>query len=92
MGCLIQVSTEQCFLVWEVYQHPAPSTGILQAVSRRLAVLAAEVLGAKQRASLVTQEGMVQPLAPTPGTTGGVGSIEHTLAVRLWQGLGTAVG
>eukprot|EP00877_Chromochloris_zofingiensis_P003097 jgi/Chrzof1/12789/Cz07g07190.t1 len=50
------------------------------AVSRRLATLAAEVQSAKQRTKLVTREGLDQP-QPTPGNTGGVGSIEHTCKV-----------
>eukprot|EP00879_Flechtneria_rotunda_P021220 GHRR01022353.1.p1 GENE.GHRR01022353.1~~GHRR01022353.1.p1 ORF type:complete len:769 (+),score=323.78 GHRR01022353.1:155-2461(+) len=48
------------------------------AVSHRLHVLAKDVAAAKQRTK-VTAAGFIQ--AATPGSTGGVGSIEHTLKV-----------
>jgi hypothetical protein len=52
---------------------PAP-----QAVTRRLSHLATEVLAAKQRSKALTAE---SPGMATPGNTGGIGSVEHTLKV-----------
>lgn len=49
-----------------------------QAVTRRLSHLAAEVLAAKQRSKALTAE---SPGMATPGNTGGIGSVEHTLKV-----------
>ncbi len=67
---------------------PTACTGdhrCVQAVSRRLSSLAAEVQSAKQRTKLVTNEGGDAPATNTPGSTGGYGSIEHTVQV---SGLG----
>lgn len=49
-----------------------------QAVTRRLSHLAGEVLAAKQRSKALTAE---SPGMATPGNTGGIGSVEHTLKV-----------
>lgn len=48
------------------------------AVTRRLTHLATEVLAAKQRSKAITAE---SPGMATPGNTGGIGSVEHTLKV-----------
>lgn len=53
-----------------------------QAVTRRLTHLATEVLAAKQRSKAITAE---SPGMATPGNTGGIGSVEHTLKVQTDQ-------
>jgi hypothetical protein len=50
-----------------------------QAVSRRLSLLAGEVASTKARKQMV-RDGL--PAADTPGSSGGFGSIEHTVKVR----------
>lgn len=50
-----------------------------QAVTRRLTHLATEVLAAKQRSKAITAE---SPGMATPGNTGGIGSVDHTLKVQ----------
>jgi hypothetical protein len=55
-----------------------PATLVLQAISRRLSLLAGEVAGSKARAKQLVREGLP---GGTPGASGGVGSIEHTVKV-----------
>lgn len=51
-------------------------------MTRRLSHLAGEVLAAKQRSKALTAE---SPGMATPGNTGGIGSVEHTLKVTMTQ-------
>jgi hypothetical protein len=50
----------------------------MQAVTRRLSHLVGDVLAAKQRTKAMAAE---SPGMATPGNTGGIGSVEHTLKV-----------
>lgn len=62
-------------MLYETVLCPCP-----QAVTRRLTHLVHDVLAAKQRSKALTAE---SPGMATPGNTGGVGSVEHTLKVGL---------
>jgi len=71
-------------LVWVTPGHTCVLCQLhFQAVTRRLTHLATEVLAAKQRSKALTAE---SPGMATPGNTGGIGSVEHTLKVSSAAG------
>lgn len=79
--------------VFTPHTHTSPFPGVcvlcLQAVSRRLSVLAGEVASAKQRAKMGARgAGGEGPATATPGNTGGYGSIEHAIRVSLGVSVG----
>jgi hypothetical protein len=69
-----------------------------QAVSRRLAQLAGEVAAAQQRSKSASGSGSgsatraAAAATAKGGKAGGIGSVEHTLKVRLAAAAGTVSG